>query len=329
MTYGSFRRKLPWVHRLFAMLIMAIAQRAGPFLIGNESGARNETGSQPGDIGGSLVTRRVEDLHAHPSYVKSRLAVPAFKLDALAKLGDLAFCEPMVIACSGVIVDGYARFELAKLQNRQTLTCIEYDWTDEQALQSLLRMQRRSSTLSDFARVLLALQLEPSFKEKAQANQRIGGQNKGSSKLTEAAAVDVRSALAHEAAVCEGNITKVKQLMRNAHPEILEALRSGEIRIHRGWKLCEQSPEKQMQALMLYRSKRGIGKTIRNLIARLKPRPRPSKSDLARLTRLLSALNSGELGSINVLVVKVTGKAVYLTEELVAALDAQEELTFE
>ena len=43
------------------MLIMAIAQRAGPFLIGNESGARNETGSQPGDIGGSLVTRRVEE----------------------------------------------------------------------------------------------------------------------------------------------------------------------------------------------------------------------------------------------------------------------------
>jgi hypothetical protein len=235
----------------------------------------------------------------------------------------------MVIARSGVIVDGYARFELAKLKKRQTLTCIEYDWTDEEALQSLLRMQRRSNSLNDFARVLLALQLEPLFKDKARANQQIGGQNKGSSKLPEAAALDVRSLLAHEADVCEGNITKVKQLMGSAHPAILEALRGGEIRIHRGWKWSKQSPEKQTEALAFYRCKQGVGKAIRTLIARHKERQALSTSDLARLTRLLSALNSGELGSVSVSVVKVTGKAVYFSAELVAALDAQKELTFE
>jgi len=35
-------------------------------------------------------------------------------------------------------------------------------------------------------RILLALELEPWFKEKARSNLRAGGQNKGSSKLTEA-----------------------------------------------------------------------------------------------------------------------------------------------
>jgi len=57
-------------------------------------------------------------------------------------------------------------------------------------------MHRRSNGLNAFSRILLALELELDFKKKARSNQRSGGQAKGSSNLTEADRVDVRSEIA-------------------------------------------------------------------------------------------------------------------------------------
>ena len=70
------------------------------------------------------------------------------------------------------------------------------------------------------------MELEPWLKEKAQSNQRAGGQTKGSSKLTEAERIDVRSQIATAAGVSVGNVTKVKQLTTTAHSDIIKALRA-------------------------------------------------------------------------------------------------------
>ena len=64
--------------------------------------------------------------------------------------------------------------------------CMEYELTERESLYWLLERHRRSSGLNDFIRILLALELEPWLKNKARLNQQIGGQDKGSSKLTEA-----------------------------------------------------------------------------------------------------------------------------------------------
>jgi hypothetical protein len=215
-----------------------------------------------------------------------------------------------------------------------TLPCIEYELTEADALRWLLQRHRRSKGLNDFIRVLLALELEPLLKEKAQSNQRAGGQNKGSSKLTEAERLHVRSEIAAAAGVSVGNVSKVKQLTVTAHSELLQALRRGEIRIHRAWRWSKASPEQQRVALRVYQSERSVKKTIRTLVSRHRSKslsavPDLSSltvADLGRLVRRLSAIESSTLGAVSVAVIRAPGRTVFLTEELVRALGSQEEL---
>jgi hypothetical protein len=188
------------------------------------------------------------------------------------------------------ILDGYARLELARRRGRATLPCIAYELTESEALHWLLQKHRRSNGLNDFSRILLALELEPWFKEKARANQRAGGRQKGSSKLTEAGRLDVRSEIAAAAGVSVGNVTKVKQLTITAHSDLLQALRSREISIHRAWGWSKAPPERQREELRFYQSQRGIKKTIRLMVSRHRPKSLPAGPDLCNLARQLSAL---------------------------------------
>jgi hypothetical protein len=240
-------------------------------------------------------------------------------LSALADRGDVAFREPLAITRDGTILDGYARFELARLKARGTLPCIEYDLTDAEALRFLLERHRRSDGLNAFCRILLALELEPWFKEKARLNQRAGGQNKGSSKLTEAGRLDVRCKIATVAGVSVGNVTKVKQLTTTAHSDLLQALRNGDISIHRGWRWSKAPPEQQPGELQLYQSQRGVKKTIRQLLSQHRSKGLPIVPDLGYLARQLFALEP-KLGVVTVDVIKAPGRTVFLTEELVRAL---------
>ena len=123
------------------------------------SDAKPRRGTGLNDLQGQLVTCRVDEVHPHPSYIRHRLAVSASKLSALAERGDLAFREPLLITQDRTIVDGYARWELARLQGRQTLPCIEYELTEAEALHWLLQKHLRSNGLNAYSRILLALEL--------------------------------------------------------------------------------------------------------------------------------------------------------------------------
>jgi ParB-like chromosome segregation protein Spo0J len=271
-----------------------------------------------------LATYRVDELHPHPSYVRHQLTVPASKLSALAERGDLGFQEPLLITREGTILDGYARWELARLQGRLTLPCIEYELTEADALRWLLDTHRRSKGLNDFIRVLLALELEPLLKEKARSNQQAGGRTKGSSKLTEAERTDVRSQIATAAGVSVGNVTKVKQLVGSGHPDLLEALRGSEVSIHRAWKWSKESAGRQIEALRTYRNTRGVSKAIRDLVARHKPNS-PATPDLMSLVKRLSKCKTQDCTSVNVALIRVPGKTIFVTEELMRSLPPYQE----
>jgi hypothetical protein len=171
-----------------------------------------------------------------------------------------------------------------------------------------------------------ALELEPFFKSKGRAKQQAGGQNKGSSILTEAARLDVRKEIARIAGVSVGNVTKVKQLTTIPHSDIIKALREKELSIHRAWLWSKLSPEEQQEQLWLHQSKKGIRKTIRHLLSPHLPKAAPPAFRVSDLIKLVSALQSGSLGSVKVVPINIPGKIVLVTEELLRSLDAQEAL---
>jgi hypothetical protein len=283
-------------------------------------------GSELDGFHGQLVTCCLDELRPHPSYARHHITVPACQLSALTDLGDLVFREPIVITRDRIIIDGYARVELARIQDRLTLPCSEYQLTEVEALRWLLQRHRRSNGLNAFSRILLALELELDFKERARSNQQAGGQNKGSSKLTEAERLDVRSAIAAAAGVSVGNVTKVKQLTMTAHPELLKALHTGEIRIHRAWLWSKASPEEQKETLRLYRSQRGVQKTIRTLLSQHRPKKSSPALDPSNLVMRLSALEPGALRSISASVLDLPGMTVFVTRELEQSLQPCQEV---
>jgi hypothetical protein len=289
---------------------------------------RSEKGRRLDGVQGQLVVCLVDELRHHPSYSRHHLVVPPSHLSALAELDDLVFLEPVVITRDRIIIDGYARRELARLKKRLTLPCIEYELTEAEALHWLLQKHRRSKGLNDYNRIQLALELEPWFRRRAQANQRFGGQSKGTSNLTEADRLDVRSEIAAAAGVSAGNVTKVKSLTVNAASEVLQALRSGDLSIHRASLWMKETQQKQCDMLRSHQSERGIRKTIRALISRHKPKGLSAVFGVGSLLHRLSTLSPDELSDISVFIAEKQGRTIYLTEELARALESPEKLEF-
>jgi len=194
--------------------------------------------------------------------------------------------------------------------------------SEAEALQWLLRAHQRSSGLNAFNRILLALDLESTFQEKARSNQQAGGRFKGSSNLTEADKLDVRSEIAAAAGASVGNVSKVKHLLVAAHSELLEALRNGEISIHSAWLWSHATPEEQKEALWRHRTENGIRKTIRHLVSRHRSKSAPAQPNFDHVAARLAAMPPSQKNSVKVGVIKNSGKAIYLTEELALALEA-------
>jgi hypothetical protein len=174
---------------------------------------------------------------------------------------------------------------------------------------------------------LLALELEPWLKEQARSNQRAGGQNRGSSKLTESDKLDVRSKIAAAAGVSTGNVSKVKQLTVRATQEVLEALREGEVSIHRA-SLWLRTPERQVDQLRRRRNQRGITRDIESLLRAHRPSNSAGRGDLdlQRIGSALAAMSSERNTSVLVSAIRIPGEVLLLSTELLQALESQGEL---
>lgn len=269
---------------------------------------------------GRLIVCPLSELRPHPCYVRLGLVVPASQLSALAERGELVFREPLTITRERTVIDGYARWELARLRKQPALPCVEYDLTEEETIRWLIQKHCRSNGMNDFCRILLAKELEPCLKARAFSNQRLGGRMKGSSNLTEDATVDVRQEIAAAAGVSVGNVTKVKQLARTGHPDLLQALRDSEVSIHRAWQWSKESPDRQVEALRSHRAARGINKAIRDLIAGRKQKRTSVAPDLKSLAKQLLELDPHECDSVRVSVIRAAGKLIFVTEELAQSL---------
>jgi hypothetical protein len=256
------------------------------------------------------------------------MSVSASHLSSLAALGQLAFREPIVISQSGIVVDGYARWELARRQGRPKILCLEYDLTEEEALRWLIQSHRPSRGMNSYCRTLLALDLEPFLQKQAQANQRAGGQHKNPSNLTEAQRLDVRSEVAAVAGVSTGNVTKVRQLRKTAHPKVEQIVRAGGNSVHKGWQWSRLSPQEQILELEDYQNRKGTSQTSRRLIQKHVARLSPTQLIPPSLGDFLKPLvpdRSARLDSIVVAEVDTPGSIAYFTKTALRTLKAIEE----
>jgi hypothetical protein len=263
------------------------------------------------------------------------LSVPTFKLAALEEHGELGFSHPLLITQDKFIIDGYARWELARRKGRPELNCTEYEFTAEEALEELIRIHRRSQGLNDFIRIELALDLESHFKQKAALNRQAGGRFKGLSKLTGAEKVNSRTEIARVAQVSVGNVHKVKYILEHACSPIKEAARTREISINVADKWSHELDTKQHEHLRLKRIERGIRRKARHLVAAELARVTPSTSDevirLPDFFTLVSQLTtiaperSKQFDTIEVKLVGGPGRAIFVTEELIRSLIPRQE----
>lgn len=183
-----------------------------------------------------LETRALTEIQPHPRVLRLGLVPAAGQISALSARGDAAFTDPITVTHHGYILDGFARWTLARSVGRDRLLCLVRIASEDQALIQILRAKHRSTQLNDFNRIRLALELEEFLREQARRNQQTGARPPLSSKMTEARPLDVRGEIARMAGVSSGNVTNTKTLLSKAAPEVLAALAQGKIRIGRATK---------------------------------------------------------------------------------------------
>ncbi|HKV94278.1 MAG TPA: hypothetical protein VJW20_17145 [Candidatus Angelobacter sp.] len=146
----------------------------------------------------------------------------------------------------------------------------------------------------------------------------------GWSNLTKAEQVHVRSEIAKAADVSTGNVTKVKQLNETCVDEIVAALYDDEISIHWAWKLRNESPEDQLDALGRFRFEKGLLKDIRKLAARRQRTCLTPPQDAKDLMNGLAQLAGEKLLTLRVEVVKGTRPEIFITQELAQILGMEQ-----
>jgi hypothetical protein len=252
--------------------------------------------------------------------------VDASNLSALADRGDRSFCDPIAITRDRIVIDGYARWELAKRTGRPTLDCFVYEISSNEALEELIRTHCASRGLTDFVRIELALDLEPHFQEKALMNQQAGGQGKGLSKLTIAQRVDSRQKIARLAGVSSGNVRKVKTILTHACSLLLQAARKKEVSINLADKWCLEPETQQQEYLRLMRIERGIKRKATNIVAAHLARAASTTRNrqVITMSELVGLLNNTR--SVEVEIVDAPGRAIFVTKDLIDSLARQEKL---
>ena len=280
-----------------------------------------------------IVPWQVRDLKPHPSYAQLGIKIPAYRLNELLELGEDAFIFPLFITSTGIVIDGYARLEIAQLQGRETVMCVEFDITEEEALRRLILCHRHLPGLPAFCRVKLAVPLAKSLKGKALQHQQNGGKNKGSSKLTEAQKIDVRKKIAAIVGISVGTLSHASDVLKNGDHEILQALCNGDIKIDRAWRWSKQSKVRQRESLKLYRRNRGMERVAEKLIAkqlkRFKSKRLPANRwksvSSSEIVGRLGCLPLEVLGAVDVIFIKAPAPILAISEDIAQRAGLREE----
>ena len=133
--------------------------------------------------------------------------------------------------------------------------------------------------------------------------------------MTKASAIDVRAELARAAGASAGSVSKVKQLLETTIPAMRDALRRGEISIHRAWQWRHLAPDQQNARLDQYRHRKDIHHTIGHLLRQHRVR-QDNVLSLEQVAARLAGPARGGLAHATLHVVDLPGPALIVTRDL-------------
>ena len=250
-------------------------------------------------------------LRPHPVYRELCGPIAATRVQHVAQQAG-PIREPLLTTTDGTILDGHARWQVAIEREQPHLPCIDHDVTEAEALQIVIQRHRTSEGLNDYGRIVLALGLEPYFRERSHRPKPATGNTIPSSNLTNNEHGDVRKDIAGEAGVSTGNVTKVKQILDSVIPDVRERLLRGEVSIHRAWQWHTLTATAQRDALREHLHHGAIKKTVGRLVRAHADTGAPAQPANVAVT-VLGGLTMYDPADITVAVVDVPGRAVVVT----------------
>jgi hypothetical protein len=293
---------------------------------GRVEGARPSSGPLAGDCSSDamkIIELPIERLRRHRLFAELGLEVPASVLTSQVQRGDLAFRDLINIAADDTVLDGYPLWKLAQLQKHSTVLCRRHNLSECEQLLWIVQKLQSPSWTNDYIHALAALMLKPGLRARALANQQLGGKLKGSANLQEADRVDVLEEISRETGISARTLRKAERLEEYPAPEVKVALRAGEIRIDRAWGWLESTHGMQLEKLKKFREQKGAKKVVREMLSKHLPTKRPILIDVKQVLNDLLSLLRAAPASIQLQVVKVEGKFVFLTDELFQLLCAR------
>ena len=194
-----------------------------------------------------LEWRKTTDLRPHPALIDLKMLPSPARLAGLSDVGEKLFGEPLKITDQGYVLDGNARYEIARLSGRDQLLCVVYLKTEDEALESIILEASRNQARNTYCRILLALRLEPNLRKRARANQVLAGKGELNPKLDEVDRIDTLNQIARLAGSCRGNVNKVKYIMAHGIQRLQDETKVSAISINAAKLIAELRQDDQQR----------------------------------------------------------------------------------
>lgn len=247
-------------------------------------------------LGGYPARRSPGALRLHPAFIQLNLT--AWLINSESQGKPVGIREPILITQSGILISGFAEWHAAVCAGQSEIDSTEFALNDDEALQLVLTLHRPRACWNALTRTELALQQEAYLRSKALANQVAGGKHKALANLPEAEHIDVRQEIANLAGVSARNVDKVKIILKRAHPQLIEALHNGTLRINRALQMCRPPRTEQIEELARFLGERSSSKTTRQFVDQL--RLEKLNANIGIFLTALQRLEATKPGSVEV-----------------------------
>jgi hypothetical protein len=259
------------------------------------------------------VVRAPQLLKMHPALDEFGWTGGIGEINEAARLKNESVREPIFTTTDGLILSGFGRWRVATLDSKNEIDCFEHPLSLEQALEFILTHHRPRQGWNDFVRICLALTQKSGFQQKAFANMRGGGTNKGFTSLLEAR-INVCREIAKLAGTGSTNVGKVETILRKAHLSIIAALQNGSLRIHPAWSWCKRSKLEQLDEFARHEEKR----TERKILLEFSPGHTGASHQLSEIVAAEQRLEARNPGSIIIRTGRSKRTVVILGEDSLA-----------